>query len=67
VTPETAGLFLAGMGTLAMVMGTVDYWHTLREINQGSRFSLRRPQLVMATVMTSLGVSLFLGIAAHVV
>jgi putative membrane protein len=67
VTPETAGLFLAGMGTLAMVMGTVDYWHTLRELNQDARFSFRRPQLVMATVMTMVGVGLFVGIATHVV
>jgi putative membrane protein len=29
VSPRSAGLFLTGLGTLAIVAGTVEYWHVI--------------------------------------
>ena len=59
-----AGLFLAAMGTFAMVMGTVDYWQTLKQMQQQRHFSLTRPALVMALLMSLIGLTLFVSISA---
>lgn len=61
--PAAAGLFLAGMGTFAMVMGTVEFFHTMRTLNQIEAFRITRPSLIMALVLSVSGVALFLGIA----
>lgn len=61
-TPLSIGLFLTGLGTLAMVMGTIEYWGTLREVHQLQEFRLARPAFIMALVMSVLGVFLFLSI-----
>jgi putative membrane protein len=65
-TPRNAGLVLAAAGTLAMIMGTVEYWQTLKELNQAKRFNATRPQLIMAFLMSAAGIALFVSIAAHV-
>jgi putative membrane protein len=62
---RTAGLILAAMGTFAMVMGTVDYWHTLKVMQQLKHFSLGRPALIMALLMSLMGVTLFLSISTR--
>jgi putative membrane protein len=61
-TPRNIGLFLTGMGTLAMVMGTVEYWALLRELREVEPFRIARPALVMALVMSATGVVSFFGI-----
>lgn len=61
-TPRNIGLFLTGFGTLAMVMGTIEYWHTLKELRQLQEFRLARPSLIMALLMSVLGVLLFFSI-----
>jgi len=61
-TPQSIGLFLTGLGTVAMVMGTVEYWGTLREVHQLQDFRLARPALIMAVLMSVLGVFLFVSI-----
>ena len=61
---RSAGLFLAAMGTFAMVMGTVDYWQTLKQMQQQRHFSLTRPALVMALLMSIMGLALFVSISA---
>ncbi len=61
-TPQSAGLFLTGLGTFAMVMGTIEYWGTLREVHPLHDFPLRRPALIMALLMSVLGVFLFVSI-----
>jgi putative membrane protein len=65
--PVVAGLVLVGMGTVAMVLGTIEYWLTLNELNQQHRFSLSKPQLMMALLMSAAGIAMFVGIAAHVI
>ena len=60
--PRDAGLFLTAMGTLAMVMGTLEYWQTLRVLNQQRIFSRPRSPLIMAIIMSISGVLLFVSI-----
>ena len=61
-TPRNIGLFLTGLGTFAMVMGTIEYWQTLKELRLHQHFRLARPALIMALVMSVLGVFLFFSI-----
>ena len=65
-TPRDAGLFLVGMGTFAMVMGTLEYWQTLRVLDQQRIFSRPRSPLIMALIMSASGVLLFLSILVKV-
>jgi putative membrane protein len=62
--PQTAGLFLAGMGVLSMVMGSVQYALTVRVLQKIQPFPLffRIPAL-MAGLLALIGVGLFVGIA----
>jgi len=53
------------MGTFAMVIGTVEYWSTLKMLSQLQHFRLTRPALVMALLMSIMGVALFLAISAR--
>src|SRR5260221_8732699 len=46
--PRDAGLFLTAMGTFAMVMGTLEYWATLKVLHQQRIFGRPRAPLVMA-------------------
>jgi putative membrane protein len=64
--PRNAGLFLTGMGTLAMVMGTVEYCQTLRTLHQTQIFERPRASLVMALIMSLMGLLLFFSIIAKV-
>ncbi len=60
--PRDAGLFLTAMGTLAMVMGTVEYWQTLKVLHQERIFGRPRAPLIMAMIMSVSGVLLFVSI-----
>jgi len=64
--PRDAGLFLTGMGTLAMVMGTIEYWQTLKVLHQQRIFGRPRSPLIMALIMSVAGILLFLSITAKV-
>ncbi len=64
-TPRSAGLLLIGLGTFAMVMGTIEYWGTLREVHHVQSFRIARPALIMALVMSVLGLFLFFGIVVR--
>jgi putative membrane protein len=61
-TPRNAGVFLAVAGTLAIVMGTVEYWWTLRQLNAQQHFHLAQPTLIMALLICFSGVALCIGI-----
>lgn len=60
-------MFLAGVGTLAMVFGVLSYWLTLRDLRRLEQFHLARPILIMSFIMAVAGVLLFLGIATRVI
>ncbi|WP_298832373.1 DUF202 domain-containing protein [uncultured Piscinibacter sp.] len=61
-TPRNVGLFLTGMGTFAIVIGTIEYWQTLKELRAYRRIGAVRPPFVMAVVMSITGVTLFFSI-----
>lgn len=62
--PWAAGLFLAGMGILAMVMGGAQYMLTIRDLQKFQTFPrfLRAPG-IMAGLLILIGVALFFAIA----
>jgi putative membrane protein len=64
-SPRTMGMFLTGMGTLAMVLGTIEYWYRLQDLRKQNNFSIWRPSLVMALFMSVIGLFLFVGIIAR--
>lgn len=66
-SPRQVGLFLCAMGTLSMVLGTYNYWATLRDLNRMEEFRLGRPSLVIALIISIAGVLMFLSIATRVV
>lgn len=66
-SPQRVGLFLAGAGTLAMVLGVVSFWATLKDLQRTEDFRLGRPSLIMGQIMTVAGIGLFVGIATRLV
>jgi putative membrane protein len=65
-SPRGVGMFLTALGTVAIVMGTVEYWHRRRELLTYGRISLWRPAFVMAVMMSLTGLFLFFGIISRV-
>lgn len=61
-SPRSVGLFLTGMGTVAMVMGTIEYWQTLKALQQLREFRLARPPFIMAVLMSVTGTFMFFSI-----
>ena len=61
-SPRNIGLFLTGLGTIAIVIGTVEYWQTQKELHQTTKLLLWRPAFVVAMVMSAAGVFSFLSI-----
>jgi putative membrane protein len=65
-SPRNMGLFLIGMGTLSMVMGTAEYVYRIMDLREVEKTRYLRPSLVMAVIMSLTGLSLFLSIAVRV-
>jgi putative membrane protein len=64
--PRNAGLFLAGMGVLSMVLGSIQYRLTIRQLQKLQPFPhFYRIPAVMAGLLAIIGVGLFVGIALH--
>jgi putative membrane protein len=61
-TPRDVGLILTGLGTLAMVMGTVEYAQALRDLRRYIEIRITRPAFIMALLMSALGLFLFFSI-----
>lgn len=61
-SPRRMGLFLTGLGTLAMVMGTVEYWGVLVDLRKLERYRIWRPTFVIALVTAAASLFLFAGI-----
>jgi putative membrane protein len=64
-SPRSVGLFLTGLGTVSIVMGTVEYWHRRKELMVTANVKLWRPSFVMALLMSATGIFLFFGITAR--
>ena len=61
-SPRNVGLFLTGLGTVAIVIGTIEYWQTQRDLHQDLHFVIWRPAFVIALIMSAAGVVMFLSI-----
>ena len=61
--PRNMGLFLTGLGTVAMVMGTIEYWTRLKELRKNKHIRIMQPSFVMALIMSVAGLFIFAGIA----
>lgn len=64
-TPRNIGLFLIGMGTFAMIMGTIEYLATVHELRKLGPVRLVRPSFLMALLMCAMGLILFFGIVVR--
>jgi putative membrane protein len=64
-SPRGVGLFLTGLGTVSIVMGTVEYWNRRRSMLQYGAVKLWRPSFVMAVLMSLTGLFLFFGITTR--
>lgn len=54
------GEFLVGLGTLSMVMGTVEYWFTIRELSYSEQIRVwARPAFVMSLIISLAGLVIF--------
>lgn len=61
-TPRRIGLFLTGLGTISVVIGTIEYWQTLRDLRGEYYVRIWRPAFIMALIMSAAGLFMFLGI-----
>jgi len=61
-SPRTVGLFLTGLGTVAMVAGTVEYFERLKMLREYHTVKTWRASLVMAVIMSVSGLLVFLSI-----
>jgi putative membrane protein len=66
-SPRRVGLFLVSMGTVAMIVGLLDYWVTLKAIERTGPFRLGRSVLFMSLLMAVAGVALFAAIIKRAV
>ncbi len=64
--PRNIGLFLIGLGTACIVMGTIEYWHGLGELRMYGPIRTRRPSFTIALILSAFGVVLFASIAWRV-
>ncbi|HWL28899.1 MAG TPA: DUF202 domain-containing protein [Burkholderiaceae bacterium] len=58
-SPVVVGLFLTGLGTAAMVAGTLEYWQGLRELRP---VSIWRTSFITALIMSIAGSFVFMNI-----
>jgi putative membrane protein len=64
-TPRTVGLFLIGLGTVAIVMGTIEYWFRVRGLQHLHPMRILQPTFVMALIMSVSGSFLFVAVISH--
>jgi putative membrane protein len=61
-SPKIVGLFLTGMGTVSMVLGTIEYWHSVVSLRSYQPVKLMRPTFCIALVMACAGAFAFVSI-----
>jgi putative membrane protein len=64
-SPRNIGLFLTGLGTVAIVIGTVEYWQTRKELLGERYIKIWRPAFVIALIMSAAGVFMFVSISTR--
>jgi putative membrane protein len=63
-SPRAMGLFLTGMGTVSMVLGTIEYWYRRKDLQRYRHVEIWRPSFVIALLMSVTGLFLFIAILA---
>ncbi|MDO9596096.1 MAG: DUF202 domain-containing protein [Azoarcus sp.] len=64
--PRDVGLFLVGLGTLAMLMGTVEYWFSIKGMQPVATITIwKRPSFIMALIISWVGFAVFVSIIAR--
>ena len=63
-SPRAMGLFLVGLGTVAMLMGLFEYRYRLNALRRAGHFKRLQPSFVMALIMSVTGLVLFVGIVS---
>ncbi len=63
--PRNAGIMLTATGTVALIMGIIEYSTTLRILRRSYKFRLVRPTLLMSVVLTFAGGFLCVGIVSR--
>lgn len=66
-TPQSVGLFLTGLGTFSMLMGTIEYWGTLKELRLMQHYRIFRPSFIIALVISIGGLIMFFSIRTKLV
>jgi putative membrane protein len=65
---RNVGEFLVGIGTLSMVMGTVEYWFTIRELTYRERIRVWiRPAFVMSLIISLAGLVIFTSLVVKLI
>lgn len=65
--PVRVGLVLSFASVIAMLMGILEYRHTLATIGAGQALKLRRVTMLLAVVLLFTGIALSVAIATHAV
>jgi putative membrane protein len=60
--PRFVALFLIGLGNLSIVLGTMEYWQSARELSREQVIPIWRPSFVMAVLIAVLSVFLFVAV-----
>ena len=61
-SPKVVGLFLIGLGTLALILGTADHVMTIRDLQKRYGVKRARFSIFVATLVVLLGLVLFFSI-----
>jgi len=64
--PRDIGLFLTGLGTVSLVMGTIEYWSRIRDLRPLGNFSVWRPSFLIALIMSVAGLFAFVSIISRI-
>jgi putative membrane protein len=65
-SPLVIGLFLTGLGTVAMLMGTAEYWERLNNLRKIQPIPTWRPTFIMALIMSGTGLVFFMSIITRI-
>jgi len=65
-SPRNMGLFLTGMGAVAVILGTIEYLGIMRDLRKQQHVRVFRSSLVMAIIMAAANLFLFFGILSKV-
>lgn len=65
-SPRDLGMFLTGLGSVSIVIGTIEYRYTMRQLRSEHGVRLWRPAYVTAIVMSIGGLFLFISIISKI-